>query len=122
FSSAIDWAETWIRCLLGLHVALFLLVLLTRNHVNAQTALFLLICLLVFAAERLNSYCAVNWPLFAKQNYFDAHGVFASTMFAGPLLIILLIQLINFLRLAATQLIKVKRMELKKTRREDRAA
>jgi hypothetical protein len=154
FCAAIDWTETWLRCLLGFHVTLFLLVLLTRSSVNAQTVLFLFICSLVFSAEWLNSYCALNWPLFATQNYFDAHGVFASTLFAGPLLVILLVQLvrsialkekhcvhsltpfpsfhltthtppptqINFLGLAASQLIKVKRMELKKMRREDKAA
>lgn len=95
FAAAIDWSETWIRALLGFHVVMLLVAFLTRNSVNAQTVLFLLICGLIFVSEYLNSYCAVNWQLFARQNYFDLHGVFAGTLYAGPLLIIALFQLVS---------------------------
>ena len=44
---------------------------------------------------RLNTYCFNNWSLFSKQNYFDEHGVFASNLYAGPLLLICLFQLVS---------------------------
>lgn len=95
FAAAIDWSETWIRGLLGFHVAMLFVAFLTRNSINAQTVLFLLICGLIFISEYLNTYCAANWQLFARQNYFDPHGVFAGTLYAGPLLIIALFQLVS---------------------------
>lgn len=95
FVAAIDWTETWIRALLTFHVVLLMVAFLTRNSINAQTALFLSICGLIFISEYLNSYCAMNWQQFARQNYFDVHGVFAGTLYAGPLLIIALFQLVN---------------------------
>jgi pantothenate kinase len=95
FSAAVDWSETWIRCLLSFHLVLLTIVLLTRKNVNAQTVLFLLICTLAFLSEHLNTYCAANWTTFSKQNYFDKHGAFAGIMYAGPLLIIGLFQLVS---------------------------
>lgn len=95
FSSAVDWSETWIRCLLSFHLVLFTLVLLTRKSEIAQIALFMVVCGLTFLSERLNSYCSDHWTEFSKQNYFDKHGVFASIMYSGPLLVIGLIQLVR---------------------------
>ena len=95
FSSAVDWSETWIRILLSFHLILLTIVVLTRKNVNIQCALFLIICILTFMSERVNEYCANHWMDFAKQNYFDKHGVFAGIMYAGPLLIIALFQLVS---------------------------
>jgi hypothetical protein len=99
FSAAVDWTETWIRCLLSFHLVLLTIVVLTRKNVNAQTVLFLFICALAFLSEHLNTYCAANWASFSKQNYFDKHGAFAGIMYAGPLLIIGLFQLVSELLL-----------------------
>ena len=95
FSAAIDWSETWIRGLLTFHVVLFITTVLTRNHVNFQTVLFLFNGILVVMSERINSYCDQHWLEFSKQNYFDKHGVFAGIMFAGPLLLICFFQLVR---------------------------
>jgi len=122
FSSAIDWKENWIRGLLATHACLFTLVLLTRTNVDAQTILFLLICGMILCSERINSYCSTNWQSFSSQNYFDEHGVFASVMYAGPLLFICFVQLINFLLMASSSLIKVKRIELKAKLRAQKEA
>ena len=94
FSHAIDWSETWIKFLIAFHSLLFVLFIMTRKNITMQTVLFFTIVSLVFLAEPLNSVCAANWRLFSKQNYFDEHGVFASTMFAGPLLLIGFCQLV----------------------------
>mmetsp|Transcript_5082 Transcript_5082/g.7770 ORF Transcript_5082/g.7770 Transcript_5082/m.7770 type:complete len:183 (+) Transcript_5082:39-587(+) len=114
FSSAVDWTEPWIRCLLGFHLLVFTVAVLTRRNINVQMALFLFITVLVSTSEYLNSYCAGNWRQFSRQNYFDSHGVFAGIMFAGPLLTIVLLQLVNLLALTASALVSAKKLELQK--------
>lgn len=98
FSSAVDWSENWIRYLLAFHAVLFCLVVATRKNLDLQTFFFAVVCILVFCSERLNAYCSQNWTQFSKQNYFDAHGVFAGIMYSGPLLLIGLFQLVRLLR------------------------
>mmetsp|Transcript_2446 Transcript_2446/g.4453 ORF Transcript_2446/g.4453 Transcript_2446/m.4453 type:complete len:192 (+) Transcript_2446:73-648(+) len=112
FSSAVDWSESWLRGLLCFHAILFLIVLFTRKNTAIQSILFLYICFLVLMAEYINSFCAQHWESFATQNYFDTHGSFAAVVYAAPLLIIALLQMINFLVLASSALIKAKRMEI----------
>jgi hypothetical protein len=95
FSAAIDWSENWIRGLLTFHVVLFSVIVYTRKNESVQSVLFIFVCALIFISEQLNTYCALNWQVFAKQNYFDNHGVFAGTLYAGPLLLIALFQLVS---------------------------
>jgi transmembrane protein 18 len=95
FSSAVDWSERWIQCLLGFHIILFLAVIISRKNADLQTFLFLFIALLVFLSETINSYCATHWKEFSKQNYFDNQGVFIGILFAAPLLAICLFQLVR---------------------------
>ena len=124
FRAAIDWEERWIQGLVGFHILLFVLFLLFRNNIDFQTAQFLLICVLVGFSERLNGFCALHWRSFSRQNYFDEHGTFASTLFSGPLLLIGFAQLINFLRLTSSALITAKRLELaakKRPKKETKA-
>lgn len=97
FSAAVDWTETWIRVLISFHVFVWLFVLITRNNVDCQTVAFLLISVIVFMSERINSIAADNWQQFSKQNYFDSHGVFMGMMVTGPLILVLLFQLVGFL-------------------------
>lgn len=97
FSAAIDWTENWIRILIAFHVLTITIVYITKNNSDIQSVLFLLLCAMVVMAERLNTFCAVNWQMFSKQNYFDEHGVFASLLYAGPLLSICLFQLVSSL-------------------------
>ena len=124
FRAAIDWEERWIQGLVVFHILLFVLFLLFRNNIDFQTAQFLLICVLVGFSERLNGFCALHWRSFSRQNYFDEHGTFASTLFSGPLLLIGFAQLINFLRLTSSALITAKRLELaakKRPKKETKA-
>lgn len=97
FASAVDWTENWLRGLLCFHFVLFLIVCFTRHNTTIQSGLFLYICFLVLIAENLNTFCSQNWELFSTQNYFDTHGNFAAVVYAAPLLIIALLQMVFFI-------------------------
>ena len=86
FAAAIKWSEPWIIGLVCFHIVCLLLTIVFRKRSNVQGVLFLVLCALVFLAEKINSACSLRWQAFATQNYFDNRGVFASVMFAGPLL------------------------------------
>ena len=96
FSHAVDWNENWIRGLIGAHVVLLTIVLLTRKNADIQTLIFLFISMLVVMSERINGICAARWDQFSTQNYFDEHGIFAGIMFAAPLLFIGFVQLVSY--------------------------
>ena len=112
FKAAVNWNERWIQGLMGFHLLLLLVFLRFKNNEDMQTGIFMLLCALVMCSERINGICAANWQSFSTQNYFDERGTFAVTMWSGPLLLILFFQLLNFLRLASSALIKAKRLEL----------
>lgn len=112
FKAAVDWNERWIQGLMAFHLLLLLVFLRFKNNEDVQTGIFMFICFLVMFSERINGFCAANWRSFSTQNYFDARGTFAVTMWSGPLLTIGFFQLLNFLRLASAALIKAKRLEL----------
>lgn len=95
FTSAINWSERWIQALLAFHVTLFVVAVVLRNNENAQMSIFLTVCILVYFCESVNTYCALHWREFSTQNYFDERGVFASVMYAAPLLVIGLLQLVR---------------------------
>ena len=86
FASAVRWKEPWLVGLLSFHSVCLCTALLARKRAGVQCALFVIICALVFMAERINTLCSQHWQAFATQNYFDRHGVFASVMFAWPAL------------------------------------
>ncbi len=46
-------------------------------------------------AERLNRLAGRHWQRFAKQNYFDEHGVFAGALLGAPLLLIMFVILVR---------------------------
>lgn len=119
FLAAVNWTEPWLRILLGFHVLLFLIALIWRRDVDVQMAVLVVICMLVFGAEHLNTFCREHWRFFATQNYFDEHGSFAGAVLATPLLCIAFFQLINLLVLASSALITAKRLQLKAKIRAD---
>jgi hypothetical protein len=121
FVAAINWKETFIRCIIISHIILFILMILTRKNVDIQCMLFLSICFFIYISEYINTWCHNHWQLFATQDYFDKQGVFSSMMFSGPLLAMLFVQLLNFLALASSTLIQVKRMELKQKIKKEQA-
>ena len=120
FVEAVDWREPWIRCLLGFHVATLVLALATRKSETAQTIIFLALMCLVFGAERLNALARAHWRTFSAQNYFDEGGFFATTIFSGPLLVVLVIVLVNFLVIMTREMVKTKRAQMQRDQRRRR--
>ena len=121
FVEAVDWSETWIRCLLGFHLTMLALALVTRTSESAQTIIFLVCACLVFAAEPLNTLARNNWRAFSGQDYFDERGLFATTVFSTPLLVILAVVLVNFLIITAAVMVKTKRAQLTRRQRRETA-
>lgn len=113
FTAAVDWDERWIQCLLVFHIVVWVVTISTRRAFFWQCTTFLIICILVWGAETLNAYAHLHWRSFSKQDYFDSHGIFVGVMFSGPLLLLALFQMVNFLVIASNLLVEVKRNELR---------
>ncbi|KAL5122845.1 Transmembrane protein 18 [Glycine soja] len=95
FFHAIDWKEPWLMGLLGFHVVLLLVAIISRKKTNFQ----------IFLGK--------NWKNFSSQNYFDPSGLFMSVLWSGPLLVISMIILINTLFSLCYMIVRWKRAELR---------
>lgn len=113
FFHAIDWTEPWLVGLLSFHAVFLLVCIVSRKNINFQMFLFLFALGGVYGAERLNRILAVNWKSFARQNYFDSHGIFLSTLWSGPLLVISIIILVNTLFSLCYLIVRWKKAELR---------
>ncbi|GAB2271949.1 hypothetical protein Dimus_006777 [Dionaea muscipula] len=113
FFHAIDWKEPWLMSLLGFHVLLVFITIFSRRNINFQMCLFLLMLAGVYSAERLNRFLGQNWKSFSSQNYFDPHGIFLSTLWSGPLLVIAMAIVINTLISLCHLIVQWKRAELR---------
>ena len=88
--------QPWIVGLLSFHLSVATLAFLTRKLPNAQIAIFLWICGMVYLAQYLNPLAAKHWEeLGFTQNYFDSRGVFISAMYSAPLLAVALFQMVS---------------------------
>ena len=114
FYYAVAWKdEPWLIALLVMHgILLLLVVVFGRKSFLLQSTLFILMTVAVFASESLNRIGGELWNEFSTQNYFDEHGVFMGVVFAGPLMLILTIQLLLTLATASQLVVTVKRHEL----------
>ncbi|BBN04874.1 transmembrane protein 18 [Marchantia polymorpha subsp. ruderalis] len=113
FIHAVDWTEPWLIGLMCTHVVLLMLAVLTRRNNKAQMILFFSALVCVYFAERLNSILDRHWKSFARQPYFDRHGVFLSTVWSVPLLLMSTLILVNSLLTLSKLLVKWKTAELK---------
>eukprot|EP00615_Pteridomonas_danica_P009396 CAMPEP_0114351094 /NCGR_PEP_ID=MMETSP0101-20121206/16905_1 /TAXON_ID=38822 ORGANISM="Pteridomonas danica, Strain PT" /NCGR_SAMPLE_ID=MMETSP0101 /ASSEMBLY_ACC=CAM_ASM_000211 /LENGTH=191 /DNA_ID=CAMNT_0001490757 /DNA_START=1 /DNA_END=572 /DNA_ORIENTATION=- len=116
FVAAVDWSEKWIQALLITHVLLWIVTIITRKNFTWQCCTFFFVCIVVWSAETLNTLAHNNWTTFSKQDYFDTHGFFTSVMLAGPMLLLSMYQMVNFLITASYLLVDVKREELKRSK------
>mmetsp|Transcript_41238 Transcript_41238/g.81103 ORF Transcript_41238/g.81103 Transcript_41238/m.81103 type:complete len:186 (-) Transcript_41238:128-685(-) len=114
FIAAVDWSEKWIQALIAFQLVLWVTTVVTRNRFNWQVATFFFVSILVWGSETINTYAHLNWKAFSTQDYFDPKGFFFSTVFAGPLLMLAMFQMVNFLWTAANLLVDVKREELQR--------
>lgn len=113
FVHAVDWTEPWLIGLMAFHLVLLVVAIATRKQGNTQAVLFFGTLVSVYFAERLNSFLLRHWRSFATQPYFDSHGVFISTVWSGPLLLISTVILLNSMVMMTQMMIKWKRAELK---------
>lgn len=113
FVHAVDWTEPWVVGLIVFHITLLVLAVASRKHSNVQMAMFFCVLLSVYAAERMNIYLHRHWKSFARQPYFDSHGVFLSVVWSGPLLLVSALILFNSLLTLTSLMVKWKRAELK---------
>jgi hypothetical protein len=96
FYHAVRWRDPGVVALLGFHVVFALTCLLVRRHPNAHIGMFLLACGLCYSATHLNALLAVHWrDVGFSQNYFDKHGVFMSSLFCAPLLLVVFAQMVR---------------------------
>ncbi|MCO5558226.1 hypothetical protein L7F22_011805 [Adiantum nelumboides] len=105
--------EPWLISLLCFHLVILIITIKTRKNNNVQTGIFFATLLCVYMAERLNRWLSHRWTSFARQPYFDHHGVFMSSVWSGPLLLIACIILVNGLISLSSLIIKWKREELR---------
>jgi len=86
FFTAVDVSEGFIRLLIGFHVLVFVLIILTRQRYNLQLGIFVALLVICYFLENLNLYLAENWKRFTSQNYFDKSGLFLCVMVGFPAL------------------------------------
>ena len=121
FTAAVDWTERWIQCILIFHVVLWVTTIWSRRHFYWQVATFFFVTVLVGLSETLNTIAHLRWKSFSAQDYFDPKGFFTSVMFSGPLLLLAMFQMINFLIVASNLLVEVKREELRRKKISEEA-
>lgn len=97
YLASIDWYDPWFRYLLLFHVVCCAVTILIRRRTGFQFVWFGFLLLLVFFAENINEWAALNYKLFSKQQYFDSNGLFISTIFSTPILINCLIMVVFWL-------------------------
>ena len=115
FYHAVSWSEDkWIFLVFFLHFLLLCLVLATRKaEVELQGMVFLLLVSLTAGASALNALAHKQYRLFSTQDYFDRRGTFTSVIWTGPLILILLLQLICMVRLTADLAVQAGRLKVR---------
>ncbi|KAL3809292.1 hypothetical protein ACHAXA_009416 [Cyclostephanos tholiformis] len=115
FAAAITWNETFIKIIIGFHVA----VIVSAVVVNRSGGVYGRLCFMFFVgivvrlADTLNTIGAKRWREFATQNYFDGGGIFMGIMVCAPLLMVCLCMLISMIREASNLIVDVSKMKAK---------
>jgi len=118
YVKSIDWYDPWLICLILGHITLLATAILTRNHNTFQTVLFFLLLVVVYFSENINEIAAANWQKFSKQQYFDVNGLFISTFFSIPVLLICMLMIGNWLYSSTQIMAKVKTAQLRQRLRQ----
>ncbi|XP_039603656.1 transmembrane protein 18 [Polypterus senegalus] len=87
FLFSIEWSEPWLIGLLIGHILCLFVTLVTFRFYRLQILHFLILVGLVYSAEYINEFAAMNWRSFSKYQYFDSNGMFISLIFSVPLLL-----------------------------------
>jgi len=113
FVESVTWSEPFILGLIVFQIVVLTAVLVSRRKLVLQVVWFVFIAVSVFFAEPLNNWGRQNWPSFSTQNYFDRNGLFAMIFFAGPLLLIANVILVNLSVRTMLLAIRVSRMKMR---------
>ena len=108
----INWTEPFVLALVAFHISMLVVLFASRSRVVVQNTIFFLSVVIVFNAEKLNSFLSRNWHMFAREDYFDESGAFISLMVSLPLLLNMLIVLVNYAVLFMQTLVVMQREKL----------
>jgi hypothetical protein len=125
FVHAINWRERGVFLPLLLYALLLCVAVAGRRHWWLQAVLFCSVCGAVAVAPWANAWLAARgrWrALGFTQNYFDERGIFVIVVHCTPLLAIAFVQLLMAFFTSASLLIKAKRMEITRARKQTAAA
>ncbi|KAJ6643319.1 Transmembrane protein, partial [Pseudolycoriella hygida] len=145
YVKSIDWYDPWLICLILGHILLLATAVLTRNHNTFQTILFFclrkfntcpclyrntltdepepvpsILVVVVYFSENINEIAAANWQKFSKQQYFDVNGLFISTFFSIPVLLICMLMIGNWLYSSTQIIANVKTAQLRQRLRQQK--
>eukprot|EP00011_Vannellida_sp_DIVA3-517-6-12_P011818 CAMPEP_0114622126 /NCGR_PEP_ID=MMETSP0168-20121206/9581_1 /TAXON_ID=95228 ORGANISM="Vannella sp., Strain DIVA3 517/6/12" /NCGR_SAMPLE_ID=MMETSP0168 /ASSEMBLY_ACC=CAM_ASM_000044 /LENGTH=172 /DNA_ID=CAMNT_0001833341 /DNA_START=183 /DNA_END=701 /DNA_ORIENTATION=- len=126
FYHAVCWTDPFVVVVLSWHVLCLAYLVLCWRNTEALLGLWFTQLMLVFMASWVNEYCSASWALFASQDYFDTSGLFISTIYSLPMLLMSLVILARMTWQAGQLLIQVKskqiKGELKAKHRREKAA
>ncbi|KAG4073606.1 hypothetical protein HA402_000830 [Bradysia odoriphaga] len=120
YVKSIDFYDPWLICLIFGHITLCATAVLTRNHNTFQIILFFFLLIVVYFSEYINELAAKNWQKFSRQQYFDSNGLFISTFFSIPVLLICMLMIGNWLYSSTQIMAKVKTAQLKQRLKEQK--
>jgi len=116
---SIDWSEQWLQGVMGFHLLLLVLIIITRQFIKTQILVFTVLLCSVLSTEKLNELLAQNFAAFSRQQYFDSNGMFISLIWSAPVLVNSIVILINWFVYSGNLLVKVKRKELQENSKKD---
>ncbi|XP_060908026.1 transmembrane protein 18 [Labrus mixtus] len=120
FLMSVQWSEPWLIGMLVFHVVCLFLTVLTCRYYKAQICLFMLMAGLVYSAEYLNEFAAMNWRSFSNFQYFDSKGMFISLVYSIPLLLNTVIIVMVWVYRTFSTMTELKTLQLKRQARREK--
>lgn len=120
FLMSVQWSEPWLIGLICFHVLCSCVTVVTCRYYKAQICHFLLLVSLVYSAEYLNEFAAMNWKSFSEFQYFDSKGMFISLVFSIPLLMNTVIIVMVWVYRTFSTMTELKTLQLKRKMRKEK--
>uniref|UniRef100_A0A8C6SVG8 Transmembrane protein 18 n=1 Tax=Neogobius melanostomus TaxID=47308 RepID=A0A8C6SVG8_9GOBI len=120
FLMSVQWSEPWLIGLICFHVVCLCVTVVTCRYYKAQICHFLLMVSLVYSAEYLNEFAAMNWKSFSNFQYFDSKGMFISLVFSIPVLMNTVIIVMVWVCRTFSTMTELKTLQLKRKMRKEK--